>query len=212
MGGRPDRLDALIAQMTDATWEAASLADTTKAFVYGSYVDEVVSMVSGGARSYIHSNHLYSPAAVTTSAGAVSERYRYDAYGKRIVLSATGATAFRASSVGFVRGLTGYILDGETGQYYARWRMYDGRLGQFFSRDPLMYVDGMRMYGAYFVPGETDPLGLSVQWCSYGRICRQLVVDTYERAESEFRKFKVTVQGGGKTASGSAAEAGMKAD
>src|SRR5690606_12250771 len=38
-----DRLDALIAQLTDATWGPAALPDTVKAFSWGGYVDEVLS-------------------------------------------------------------------------------------------------------------------------------------------------------------------------
>ena len=43
---------------------------------------------------------------------------------------------------------------------YFRARYYHPQLGQFLSRDPLGYVDGMSQYRAYFVPGAVDPLGL----------------------------------------------------
>ena len=43
---------------------------------------------------------------------------------------------------------------------YFRARYYDPNLGEFISRDPLGYVDGMSLYRAYFVPGGMDPLGL----------------------------------------------------
>ena len=34
------------------------------------------------------------------------------------------------------------------------------RMGRFISRDPLGYVDGMSLYGAYFAQGfALDPLG-----------------------------------------------------
>ena len=42
---------------------------------------------------------------------------------------------------------------------YFRARYYSPQLGQFISRDPLGYVDGMSQYRAYFVPGGTDPTG-----------------------------------------------------
>jgi YD repeat-containing protein len=57
-------------------------------------VDEVLLQVTRSGTSYVknycHSNHLYSLAAVTDAAGNVVERYRYDAYGKRVVLDANG--------------------------------------------------------------------------------------------------------------------------
>ena len=42
---------------------------------------------------------------------------------------------------------------------YFRARYYSPQLGQFISRDPLGYVDGMSQYRAYFVPGGMDPSG-----------------------------------------------------
>ena len=42
---------------------------------------------------------------------------------------------------------------------YFRARYYNAQLGQFISRDPLGYVDGMSQYRGYFVPGGVDPEG-----------------------------------------------------
>ena len=42
---------------------------------------------------------------------------------------------------------------------YFRARYYDPQTGEFISRDPLGYVDGMSQYRAYFVPGAVDPEG-----------------------------------------------------
>ena len=46
---------------------------------------------------------------------------------------------------------------------YFRARYYDPSTGEFISRDPLGYVDGMSQYRAYFVPGAMDPFGLEVR-------------------------------------------------
>ena len=43
---------------------------------------------------------------------------------------------------------------------YFRARYYSPQLGQFISRDPLGYVDGMSQYRGNFVPGGVDPGGL----------------------------------------------------
>ncbi len=45
-------------------------------------------------------------------------------------------------------------------QVYKRARYYDPATGEFISRDPLEYVDGMSLYRGYFVPGAVDPFGL----------------------------------------------------
>jgi len=127
-------------------------------------------MISGaGTKHYFHQNHLYSVAAMTNSTGAVVERYRYDAYGKRTVTNAAGTT-IAASTIGQQRGFTGYHLDAETGFYYARNRMYSAGLGRFVSRDPIVsradrptvgdgYVNGLSLYAAWFIPHALDPMG-----------------------------------------------------
>jgi len=131
--------------------------------IYGSYVDEVLAILpaSGvvGERKFVHANHLYSVAALTDNAGAVVERYRYDAYGQRTVLAADGVTVRTGSSHGNQVGFTGRYLDKETGLWYFRARNYSGSLGRFASRDPLTYVDGWNLYEGYFVPNKVDPTG-----------------------------------------------------
>ncbi len=124
------------------------------------YVDEALAMIVGTAKYYYHANHLYSVAALTDSAKNVVERYRYDAYGQRIVLAADGVTTRAASSYNQQVGFTGRYLDKETGLYYFRARYYSGTLGRFIGRDPLGYVDGANLYRAYFVPNRLDPKGL----------------------------------------------------
>jgi hypothetical protein len=48
---------------------------------------------------------------------------------------------------------------------YFRARYYDPNTGEFLSRDPLEYVDGMSQYRGYFVPNGMDPEGTS--WLTY---------------------------------------------
>ncbi len=43
-----------------------------------------------------------------------------------------------------------------------RARYYDPLTGEFTSRDPLEYVDGMSLYRGYFVPGAVDPSGMAL--------------------------------------------------
>jgi RHS repeat-associated protein len=134
-----------------------------RGYVYGSYVDELLAILpaSGvvGDRKFVHSNHLFSVAALTSNTGAVLERYRYDAYGQRTVLAADGTTVRASSSYGNQVGFTGRYLDKETGLWYFRARYYSGSLGRFVSRDSFRYTDGYNLYQAYFVPRGLDPSG-----------------------------------------------------
>ena len=57
---------------------------------------------------------------------------------------------------------TGRYNHPEIGLMYFRARYYSPQLGQFISRDPLGYVDGMSQYRAYFVPGNVDPSGEAI--------------------------------------------------
>ena len=57
----------------------------------------------------------------------------------------------------------GRRLDAETMLMYFRHRMYNSLYGGFTSFDPLGYVDGMALSGAYFIPSGRDPQG-EVAW------------------------------------------------
>ncbi|HYE04514.1 MAG TPA: RHS repeat-associated core domain-containing protein [Planctomycetota bacterium] len=112
-------------------------------YVYGTYVDEPLALIRGSEiRSYYHANSLYSVAALTDATGAVIERYRYDAYGKRTVLSADGATVVPHSVVGNQIGFTGRHHDDETGLIHFRARQYSPTLGRFISRNAFEKAGG----------------------------------------------------------------------
>ena len=135
-------------------------------------------------------DHLYSVAALTNGAGAVVERYLYDETGNRTVLAADGITMRAVSLYKQQTGFTGRYLDKETGLWYFRARYYSGSLGRFIGRDPIEYVDGLGLYGAYFVPTGLDPLGLNridgkratiVSWIAWTPIdkVRQATLDAW---------------------------------
>jgi RHS repeat-associated protein len=127
--------------------------------VFGSYVDEPLMMKAGGSKYYYATNHLYSVAALTDSTGAVVERYKYDAYGKQGIMNTNGTVSYCPSDYGNFVGFTGRYHDWETGLVYFRARYYDTGLGRFIGRDPKEYINGMGLYGAYYVPNNLDPSG-----------------------------------------------------
>jgi hypothetical protein len=143
--------------------------------------DELVSYTvkkprKSPTRYYAHSNHLYSVATITNQSGSVVERWSYNAYGVPTIKNSANATIAK-SAVGNDRGFTGYKLDGESADYFAKNRFYKPRLGIFSKRDPGKliaaanfrwsnpmagdgYSDGFNGYSAYLVPNKVDPLGL----------------------------------------------------
>ena len=59
-----------------------------------------------------------------------------------------------------MRAYSARYLHSEIELLHFRARYYDPELGEFISRDPLGYVDGMSLYRGYFVPEGMDPGGL----------------------------------------------------
>jgi len=153
------RLAYLTQTMTEATaGTPPKLA--TRAHVYGSYIDEPLLYVNNGTKYYIHSNDLYSVAALTDQTGAVVEQYTYDAYGRQTVKGPDG-TVRTASSYGEPWGFTGRRNDAETGLMYFRARMYSPGLGRFVGRDPSGYKSGPNLYESFYIPNGEDPTGLT---------------------------------------------------
>jgi len=114
-------------------------------YVYGSWIDEILTMNRGGNTYYYHQNSLGSIAAVTNGVGAVVERYEYDAYGNVSVFDGS-YSSLPGSAIGNPYMFTGREYDPETGFYYYRARYYDPVWGRFLQQDPLGYVDGMNLY------------------------------------------------------------------
>jgi RHS repeat-associated protein len=149
--------DEVIAEYVDG--------DQRVSYILGGEIDRPVAFAAAGALFWYSANPLGTTAAVSGSAGDILERYRYDAYGARTVLSPSGEV-LPSSAIGNVVGFTGRPHDGDLVDF--RFRQYDPRLGRFVSRDDD-YRDGMlSLYGAYFVPNATDPTGHALLSCGEG--------------------------------------------
>jgi RHS repeat-associated protein len=129
-------------------------------YYYGQGVDEPIAMDKGNNRYYFHQNAQSSVIALTDSVGQIVERYAYDGLGNVAILDASYVS--RASSaVGNAILFTGQYYDEETNLYFFKARHYHPALGRFMQRDPLAFNDGANLYHGYFLPSDTDPVGMS---------------------------------------------------
>jgi RHS repeat-associated protein len=141
---------------------------TLATYVYGTYIDEILTMDRAGQAYYYHQNSLWSVEAITDSAANVVERYAYDAYGLPAIQNGSGMPTpanpwgTPHSVIGNPWMFTGRQLDEETGLYFYRARYYDPVKGRFLQRDALGYLSGVNLYA--YVDGrptaKLDPYGL----------------------------------------------------
>jgi RHS repeat-associated protein len=145
----------------------AAAAAPSFRYVYGSYVDEPLLRhagtgttlpTSGTAALYYHRNQQYSIVGLSDAAGTLVERYAYTAYGELTIL-APNRTARATSSFQNRYTYTGREWDPTLRLYYLRARWLEPKAGRFIGRDPLGYIDGMGLYGAYFAVRGVDPSG-----------------------------------------------------
>jgi RHS repeat-associated protein len=155
----------------------AATAAPSFRYVYGSYVDEPLLRhagtgttlpTSGTAALYYHRNQQYSIVGLSDAAGALVERYAYTAYGELTIL-APDRTLRTTSSFQNRYTYTGREWDAGLSLYYFRARWLEPKAGRFIGRDPLGYVDGMGLYGAYFAVRGVDPTGYTICKCSEKR-------------------------------------------
>ena len=107
-----------------------------------------------------HRNQQYSITAMTTSTGAVAERYAYTAYGQPTIASASG-TVLTTSAVGNRYTYTGREWDETLGLHHFRARWMSPLAGRFLGRDPLQFITTIiGKYSIDFVASKTDPSGL----------------------------------------------------
>jgi len=145
--------------------EQSSTNATQAAYVYGNYIDEVLTMDRGGETFFYHQNALSSVAALTDNSANVVERSAYDAYGCVTITDGAGNPVspnpwgMPHSAIGNPHFFTGRQLDEETGLYFYRARYYDCVKGRFLQRDPLWYVNPYE-YGSSNPVNRYDPSGL----------------------------------------------------
>ncbi len=148
-----------------AEYNAGVAASTpVQEYVYAGEIDSLVMIRRSDATKYgVTRNRQWSITALHDLAnGNIVERYAYEMTGKRTIYAANGTTVRTTSSYGNNFGYTNRWHDAESGLMYFRARYYNPLTGEFLSRDPMEFVDGMSLYRGYFTLKGTDPSGFKV--------------------------------------------------
>ncbi len=114
-------------------------------YTYGPGVDELLG-VHDGHNSLPLQDAIQSVLAFADDAGAITERYRYDAFGNVTLFAPDGVTQRPSSTVGMTPVFGGHPLM-NLGLYDNRARAYDPVTGRFLQPDPFDYVDSPDRYG-----------------------------------------------------------------
>jgi RHS repeat-associated protein len=128
--------------IADYGWSVAP-ASPKYNYVYASYIEEPVMREepSANERLFFHRSQQFSTVALTTSSGAIAERYVYSAYGAPTVCNTSG-TDIGSSTKDNRITYTGREWDEELVLYHFRARLYDAGVGRFLGRDPLSFWGG----------------------------------------------------------------------
>ena len=135
---------------------------TQATYVYGNYIDEILTMDRDAQTYYYHQNALWSVEAITNNAANVVERNSYDAY---------GSVTTQGGGIGNPWKFTGRQLDEQTGLYFYRARYYDDAKGRFLQRDPIgIWGDPANLGNGYAYVGnrptdDADPTGECCRGC-----------------------------------------------
>jgi RHS repeat-associated protein len=116
---------------TYMAWDVAEqlpllLSDGTNSYIYGPENLPVEQISSGGTTSYLHHDQQGSTRLLTGSAGTVTGKCTYSAYGTPTCEGATTTPL----------GYDGQYTSSDTGLIYLRARTYDSATAQFLSVDP----------------------------------------------------------------------------
>jgi RHS repeat-associated protein len=122
---------------TYMAWDTAEelpllLSDGTNSYIYGPNNLPLEQISSGGTATYLHHDQAGSTRLLTGSAGTVTGKCTYSAYGTPTCEGATTTPL----------GYGGQYTSSDTGFIYLRNRTYDPATAQFLTVDPLNAISG----------------------------------------------------------------------
>jgi RHS repeat-associated protein len=115
---------------------------------------EVLYHKAGSRFSFYHFDGNGSTRKLTNVSQSTIKTSIFSGFGELVASSGTGSTPFA------YKGAAGYYTNPVTNDIYVRARTYEPATGRWLSKDPLGFIDGPNLYGAYFVPNGSDPSGL----------------------------------------------------
>jgi RHS repeat-associated protein len=142
-------------------------------YVYGNYIDEVLSIRkdpdgsgSAGVQDYFfHQDDLFNVVLVTDDAGDAAERYEYGDYGAPFYFTGGGSST-PSSAINNTRLFNGREWDDESRFYYYRTRYLEPTIGRFTTRDTIgVWGDAGNLGNGVAYVGakplhQVDPVGL----------------------------------------------------
>ena len=117
---------------------------------------EVLYHKAGSRFSFYHFDGNGSTRKLTNVSQSTIKTFIFSGFGEIVASSGTGSTPFA------YKGAAGYYTNPVTNDIYVRVRMYEPTTGRWLSKDPLGFVDGPNLFGAYFVPCGLDFTGSSI--------------------------------------------------
>jgi RHS repeat-associated protein len=100
-------------------------------------IDQPLAELRSGTTDYYEADGLGSVTSLTSTAGSLAQTYTLDSYGKQTTSAGSITNQFRYTAREF---------DPETNLYYYRARYYDVVTGRFLNEDPIGFSDGIDLY------------------------------------------------------------------
>ena len=170
-------------------------------FIWGlRYVDDLIrrDRTTTGTldeKLFVMQDGNFNVTAITDDAGAVKERYRYDAYGVPTFLDASFNVKTGGSDYEWETLYAGYRWDSTTGLYHVRYRAYHPSLGRWLQRDPIGYTGRVASLYQYCDSRPSvflDPMGLigyaEVKWCARNPACCCAAAHSNSAVKDEMQK------------------------